>query len=133
MLVLAGLAAAQAGAGTLLRDAGVVPEPARYSELAFADPATLPDTLPAGDSQLVLPIRIGNHEGARTRYRWTVGTARGGATASGEAWVPDGRATRITPTVAVTCSGRRDRLEVRVWPGDLTVGAWIDCEGGERG
>lgn len=133
MLVLAGLVAAQAGAGSLLRDAGVVPEPAHYSELAFAEPAALPESLPAGTSQVSLPIRIGNHEGSRTRYRWTVETARGGGAVSGEAWVPDGRATRIAPTVAVTCAGARDRLEVRLSPGDLTIGAWVDCEGGERG
>jgi hypothetical protein len=114
----------------LLRSAGLSGAPERYTALAFAKPASLPEQLPARRAAIRIPFSLRNEEGRDVVYRWTVVEvgARGrrqiaaGATglrAGGDVWVrPRGR---------VACAGARTRIEVSLAGMGESIGFWARC------
>ncbi|MGI8330061.1 hypothetical protein ACRYCC_08840 [Actinomadura scrupuli] len=98
----------------LLRDAGLTARPAGYTELAFADPRSLPRRSSATSMFVAPAFVIRNVMGGPQDYTWSLLLTTSGQTreaASGRATLADGQAVTITPLSRIPCT-----------PGPLTVG-----------
>jgi hypothetical protein len=115
-------AQSRAGQSALAR-VGIVGHPARYTELAFAQPLHLPTRLPRIATTVSGAFTITNHQGQAERYRWAV--VSNGAVeyvlASGEVSLATGQRAYLDPPLTVICSSERISIEVR-----LTSGEQID-------
>lgn len=133
-LIIAGAAVfAQTSAGQrTLRRIGVAVPPARYTELAFADPARLPRTISRAPSRLPAAFTIANHEGAAVTYRWQVLQTQPATRvlSAGEAYVPLGQRRYVDPKIVLGCSGRT-RITVRLASGPR-IAYYADCVGSHR-
>jgi hypothetical protein len=102
----------------LLAAAGLTARPAGYTELAFAEPKSLPRQS-SSTSMFVAPaFVIRNVTGSPQDYTWSLLLTTSGQTreaASGQATLADGQAVTITPLSRIQCT-----------PGALTVGVRLD-------
>jgi hypothetical protein len=117
------------GGGSVLRDAGVTSAPERYTELAFAHPARLPDQLRARRALLRIPFTLHNVGDAPRRYAWSVTSSADGPAGLAQGAVraaPDERL-RLDPRVRLSCTRGRVRVAVRLADPALTIGFWARC------
>jgi hypothetical protein len=112
---------------TALRKIGVVGSPAHYSELAFVDPAHLPDTLRPTPSPMHIAFTVTNHVSASQTYGWEIDAtgASSRVLASGTLEVAHGRQAYLDPEIILGCS-RRTRVTVRLTSGD-SIDFWAKC------
>ena|SRR5436305_1002188 len=119
---------AQTGSGqSVLKHIGVGSEPSRYTELAFVDPAKVPNKLYRSRGQLLVQFTIANHEGRVTTYHWqvVVSQPRPRVATAGQVSLASGAHTYLDPVITVSCS-RRTQVTVRLSTGDY-IQYWADC------
>src|SRR5947209_2867525 len=129
VVVIVGLAQTSPG-HALLKDAGLYKEPASYTELAFAAPATLPVHLTSRETQVRLAFRLHNVSGSPRSYRWSVvlvHIGRGKVAASGAVAVPAQGKTTVAKTVPLACTGGRLQVIVRLADPRESVDFWTTC------
>lgn len=135
--VLALIAVAQTAPGrSVFRTMGLTAHPARYTELAFAQPsspgasdASTPRTGSQPQLNLGVPFVLHNVEGAPRSYDWVVdASARGQTTnvARGEVHLTAGQRVEVKPHVACNYRGRV-RIEVRLASPAQSIGFWTEC------
>lgn len=104
VLAVAALAFLQLGGRGAADRLGILSRPERYTSLSFADPSSLPTSLPGG-APTSLRFTITNREGQTRTYDWSIVVrAAGGRTGAwtgptGRATVGDGR--QVTVAVAL--------------------------------
>jgi hypothetical protein len=110
-----------------LRHLGVGSSPSRYTELAFVDPAKLPNTVHRVPSRLQTAFTITNHERVPTTYRWQIlATDRQSRLLdSGQVLVEQGHLAYVDPLIMTGCSSRT-RFTVQLSSGEH-IGFWADC------
>jgi hypothetical protein len=129
LVLVAGIATlAQSSIGQrTLRRIGVRGTPTRYTELAFLDPATLPNTVHRVPSRLQTGFTITNHEDAATTYRWQIVATdlRPRVLDSGRVLVDQGHRAYVDPLITTGCSSRT-RFTVQLSSGEH-IGFWANC------
>jgi hypothetical protein len=128
VVAVALVGAAQTSAGkSVLRGAGLMSGPERYTELAFARPSKLPGALPArGRMSVAVPFTLRNAEGASRTYRWTI-EAGGNILARGRVSAAPGERAVIRRRLSLGCRGARTRVEVRLAAPSESIGFWARC------
>jgi hypothetical protein len=125
------LALAQTSPGhALLRKAGLYEEPASYTALAFTDPGSLPSRLSPVPSRVSVSFGISNSSGDPHAYQWSVLLHRAGQVkhlAAGEAEVPAGQSTTVTPTVTAACSTGQAQFTVQLAAPAESIAFWLTC------
>jgi hypothetical protein len=119
---------AQSGIGQrALRHVGVGSTPTRYTELAFVDPANLPNIMRRAPGRLPTAFTITNHEHAATTYRWQIVATdlQSRVLDSGEVLVDQGHRAYVDPLITTGCSSRT-RFTVQLSSGEH-IGFWANC------
>lgn len=129
-VALAGLGLAQTDSGrSALGDWGISSPAEPYTEIAFANPDTLPTRPERG--AVTVPVWLHNAEGGTRTYRWTATTRQEGAAAaatSGRVMLADGASTIVRTRIPVRCSGVRTRIDVSLGGAHRTIGFWLACD-----
>lgn len=136
VVICVGLAQTSRG-HALLSDAGLYKEPASYTELAFATPDALPDSLLSakgaeGQTKGRIPVSfsVRNVSGSSQAYQWSI-TVTGGKSqvkAAGTVGVPaQGKAT-ITKSVTAACgTGPTLQVVVRLASSAESIDFLVSC------
>lgn len=129
LVVIAGLATfAQSGAGQReLRRAGIVAAPPAFTELAFQNPARLPNTVSRRPRAVLLPFTITNRGRRDATYAWRVVVTGNSPRVlrSGSVPVAAGQAVTIVPSLELACT-TRTRVNVVLSSGE-SIGLWATC------
>jgi hypothetical protein len=131
-LIVAAVGLAQtAGGKSVLRKAGLVDKPARYTELSFAHPQLLPEKFPDGRFKIHAPFIVHNNEGRGYTYHWVVLEIDGRTTkrvASGASHGAEGETFPVNPTMKLECThAGRVHVSVQVQRPARSIGWWADC------
>jgi hypothetical protein len=112
-----------------LAHVGVGSAPTRYTELAFASPATIPSTLHRIPRSLHAAFTITNRERGVATYHWeiTATDVRTRVLHTGDVYVGQGDRVYLNPMIKLGCS-RRTRITVRLSSGQH-IDFWADCGG----
>jgi hypothetical protein len=119
IVALTFFAQSHAGQAALTR-LGVAGHPARYTELAFAQPLRLPAHLPRKPTAVDGAFTITNRQGRAESYSWRI-VANGAVEhvlASGELSLAAGQRAYVDPLLTVTCSSKRLSVDVRLASGE---------------
>jgi hypothetical protein len=110
-----------------LRHVGVGSMPSRYTELAFFDPAKLPNTVHRVTSRLQTAFTITNHEPAATTYHWQVVAMEPQFQVldAGQVLVARGHRAYVDPVITTGCSSRT-RFTIQLSSGEH-IGFWANC------
>jgi hypothetical protein len=131
VLVVVLVAGAQSAPGrSVLRTAGLMGSPERYSELYFAHPDQLERRVPASGAPLRMEFTVRNREGSARVYHWHLSAGpkpgRNPGGLSGTLSLAAGRSATIVRRLVPPCRGARDRLSVRISDTEA-IGYWISC------
>jgi hypothetical protein len=130
-VVVAAAVLAQTGAGrALTREMGLTRTPPAYAQLSFAQPQSLPGSLTAPDTTLSVPFEIRNSSAAGRTYQWSVTLVHGRSIqrlAMGGTRVPAGGSVTTDPTVTVSCTGGRARLDVGLASPHESIDFYLTC------
>jgi hypothetical protein len=110
-----------------LRHIGVGSMPSRYTELAFIDPAKLPNTVHRIPSRLQTAFTITNHERAATTYHWRIVATdvQSRVLDAGQVLVEQGHRAYVDPLITTGCSSRT-RFTIQLSSGEH-IGFWANC------
>lgn len=111
----------------MLRHLGVGSMPSRFTELAFVDPAKLPNEVHRVPGRLPTAFTITNHEHATTTYRWQIVATglRSRVLDAGQVLVEQGHRAYVDPLITTGCSSRT-RFTVQLNSGEH-IGFWATC------
>jgi hypothetical protein len=130
VLIASATTFAQSGTGQrALADLGVGSAPNRYTELAFASPARLPNSVHRTPRRMHTAFTITNRERAARTYHWEIAATdvHTRVLSAGAAYLAQGHRVYLDPVTRVGCSGRT-RITVRLSSGQH-IGYWAGCIG----
>jgi hypothetical protein len=125
----AGIGQTRAG-HAILRQAGLLEEPASFTSLAFSSPQSLPEQLASKRTNVSVSFVIHNTGGTPRDYRWSVLVAQGARThhvAAGSVRVASGSEAAITRSARILCTRGQVRIVVRLARPAEFIDAWMTC------
>jgi len=134
LVVLGALVAYQYAGLSAARSLGLTPTPARFTELYFESPASLPTRL-ATSGTVAFRFAIVNREGAARTYRWTAvysSTGARGLLANGATAVGSGDARVVAVDVAAPVTSGATAIIVRLDAPRQSIDYHVDVVGPSR-
>ena len=129
VLICVGAAQTQPG-HAVLKAVGLYETPASYTELAFAQPGELPQTLTKANSNISVSFSIHNVSSAGRSYQWSIALERAGKTqvkTTGTLESPAQGQTVITRSLDVSCPSGRVQVVVKLASPAQSIGFWLTC------
>ena len=134
VVVSAGIAQTNTGHG-LLRDVGLSQASPSYTELAFTDPQALPVQLRSVHASIPVSFGIHNVSDSSRTYSWSIALVRSGRSrpvAAGVARTPAQGRAAVDRTVAISCTGGRLQIVIRLAASAESIDFWVACAPGGR-
>jgi hypothetical protein len=128
--VLVGATLAQTQQGHMVLGAVGVYKTVSYTELAFSDPMTLPRTLEKPHEDLNVSFGIHDVSADASSYAWSVVLIHGTESqvkASGNVLTAAQSRVTVTKSVAVSCTGGRLQVVVRLASPNESISFWVTC------
>lgn len=131
---LAGIAQSSPG-HSLLSQVGLLQPPAKYTELSFSHPQSLPQHLGARKATIKVSFVVHNLDGSARAYEWAVLLHQVGGVhrvANGRLRVASGQAAVVTKPVSITCLRGQVQLIVSLKSPAESIDTWTSCHSRRR-